>query len=383
VRFGVNLAETLNFYCVFEHPLARFPQGDCRFFSFPSGIALSWLSWRAMYDWAEFRHFRYLLKILEKRGFRPAAEELFTSQPNLTVQARQFQDNASVRLFHKTKSGQILPTKSGTAFIVLVRSLLEFRDEVIDALVAIERNEINTVRLGSTPLVDETVFRGLCKLHKELLPECVLRPTHGDTTQLAQEVLAGQVDAAIVTLPLTNPNLHIEDLRCERIVACLRKDHPLAAKAAIQTSDLVNNLTIFYHPQRHPDAHKRLLELLGNAGVFVEDFSRASHPSEMQNLVREGHGLALIREGTVLLDGLITRSIIGVDWTVDTAIIYRKNNYPRSIPPLVRTLKRQIMKADRKSALSLVHSTQNAATQKAAEPAEKRPVQLSFEEEIF
>jgi DNA-binding transcriptional LysR family regulator len=108
-----------------------------------------------MYDWAEFRHFRYLLKILEKRGFRLAAEELFTSQPNLTVQARQFQDNASVRLFHKTKSGQIVPTKAGIAFVVLTRNLLEFRDEVIDAVVSIERNEISAVRLGSTSLVDE------------------------------------------------------------------------------------------------------------------------------------------------------------------------------------------------------------------------------------
>ena len=43
-----------------------------------------------MYDWAEFRHFRYLLAILEKGGFRVAADELHTSQPNLTVQARQF-----------------------------------------------------------------------------------------------------------------------------------------------------------------------------------------------------------------------------------------------------------------------------------------------------
>ncbi len=49
-----------------------------------------------MYDWAELRHFRYLLVILEKQGFRVAAEELHTSQPNLTVQARQFQENASV-----------------------------------------------------------------------------------------------------------------------------------------------------------------------------------------------------------------------------------------------------------------------------------------------
>ncbi|SEG63301.1 regulatory helix-turn-helix protein, lysR family [Bryocella elongata] len=51
-----------------------------------------------MYDWAEFRHFRYLLAILEKEGFRAAAEFLYTTQPNLSVQARQFQENLSVRL---------------------------------------------------------------------------------------------------------------------------------------------------------------------------------------------------------------------------------------------------------------------------------------------
>jgi hypothetical protein len=49
-----------------------------------------------MYEWAELSHFRYLLVILEKQGFRIAAEELHTPQTNLTVQARQFQENASV-----------------------------------------------------------------------------------------------------------------------------------------------------------------------------------------------------------------------------------------------------------------------------------------------
>ena len=67
-----------------------------------------------MYDWAEFRHFLYLLKILEKGGFRVAAEELHTSQPNLTVQARRFQDHASVRLFSKTK-----PPIGGTESVIV------------------------------------------------------------------------------------------------------------------------------------------------------------------------------------------------------------------------------------------------------------------------
>ena len=62
-----------------------------------------------MHDWAEFRHFRYLLTILEKGGFRLAAEQLHTSQPNLTVQARQFQDYASVRLYHRQKMDAFNP----------------------------------------------------------------------------------------------------------------------------------------------------------------------------------------------------------------------------------------------------------------------------------
>jgi DNA-binding transcriptional LysR family regulator len=335
-----------------------------------------------MYEWAEFRHFRYLLKILEKGGFRAAAEELHTSQPNLTVQARQFQDNASVRLFRKMKSGQIRPTETGIAFIALARLVLEVRDEAIDALIAIERGEVNLVRFGSTPLVDEKLFRSFCALHKELLPECIVRPTHGDTAHLAQEVLSGIVDAAIVTLPLTHPDLHIEELRRDRLVVCLRKDNPLAAKAAIQPSDLQDNLEILYHPQRHPDAHARLLELLSDAGVSVEEYSRASHPSEMRTLVKEGYGLTLIREGTLLEEDLTTRPILGVDWTVDTAVIYHKQHYPKTVPVLVRKLKRNIQKELKRDNISVMVRTANGVGKRPPQSLQESPVQLSFYHEI-
>ena len=153
-----------------------------------------------MYDWAELRHFRYLLAILETQGFRAAAKELHTAQPNLTVQAREFQENASIRLFEKTRRGGIRPTETGIAFMSLARVLLETRDEVVDALIAIERGEIGAVRFGCTPLVDQSLFRSFCGLHKEILPDCPIRPTHADPAQLAEEVISGAVDAAIVTL---------------------------------------------------------------------------------------------------------------------------------------------------------------------------------------
>ncbi|MES2221012.1 MAG: LysR family transcriptional regulator [Acidobacteriota bacterium] len=334
-----------------------------------------------MHEWAEFRHFRYLLTILEKRGFRAAAEELHTAQPNLSVQARQFQENASVHLFRRLKHGGIRPTETGVAFMVLAKLLLETLDEVLKALTAIERGDIRSMRFGCTPLADRSVFHDLCATHKEILPGCPIRPTHGDTAQLAEEIISGTVDAAIVTLPLTHPDLHIEELHRDRLVVCLRRDNPLAAKSAIHPVDLQGNLTILYHPQRHPDAHQRLLELLGDVGVTIDEHSWASHPSEMQALVKEGQGLALIREGTKLDEELITRPIAGVDWTVDTAVIYHKSHYPKTIPVLLRKLRRKLYPDAAGTASDRIPVSMKASPAKrnaSRQSGEDGPVQLTL-----
>jgi DNA-binding transcriptional LysR family regulator len=332
-----------------------------------------------MYDWAELRHFRYLLAILERQGFRVAAEQLHTSQPNLTVQARQFQQNASIRLFQKTRNGRIRPTETGTAFIPLARLLLETRDEVIDALIAIDRGEIDAVRFGCAPLVDQSLFRIFCGLHKEILPSCLIRPTHADPAQLAEEVVSGVVDAAIVTLPLKHPELRIEEIRTDRLVACLRRDNPLAKKAALNAMDLQQNLTVLYHPQRHPDAHEMLLEFLADAGVKLDEFSLASHPSEMQMLVKEGFGFTLIREGTPLDDELTTRPIAGVDWAVNTAVIYHQHRHPKTVPILVKRFRRQFRnETNGTGANGTPVLPQTRSIRKPPQPIKKPPVQMSL-----
>jgi DNA-binding transcriptional LysR family regulator len=334
-----------------------------------------------MYEWAELRHFRYLLKILEKRGFRAAAEELHTAQPNLSVQARQFQDNVSVRLFRKLKNGGIRPTETGVAFMVLARLVLDTVDDALNALIAIERGEIRSVRFGCTPLADQNLFHAFCANHKEILPACPVRPTHGDASQLAEEVLSGTVDAAIVTLPLQHSDLHIEELRRDRLVVCLRRDNPLAAKAVLQLVDLQGNLAVLYHPQRHPDAHQRLMQLLGDAGVQIKEYSYASHPFEMQALVKEGHGFALIREGARLDKELTTRPIAGVDWTVDTAVIYHKTDHPKTIPVLVKKIRRQFHQQNKETQsnhVSLYLESSVAAGKRTPKSSNDGPVQLTL-----
>jgi DNA-binding transcriptional LysR family regulator len=295
-----------------------------------------------MNDWAEFRHFRYLLAIVEHKGFRAAAEHLRTAQPNLSVQARQFQEAFAIQLFRRGKDGRIQLTETGVAFKAIAQGLLDARDEAIAALIAIERGQVRTLNLGCASFVDPELFRLACEMHKEVVPGCPIRPTHGDTVQLLEELVLGQIDAAIMTLPISDPRLCVRGIRRDRLVACLRADHVLAAKAALRPADLQGNLAVLHYPQRHPGAHTQLLELLAGAGVQIEEFSRASHPAEMQALVKAGYGLALIREGTLLDTELTTRPVAGVDWAVDTAFVYNKQHHPETIPVLARHLKKRL-----------------------------------------
>jgi DNA-binding transcriptional LysR family regulator len=95
----------------------------------PHGLNRSYLPSDCMHDRAEFRHFRYLLAILERDGFRVAAEQLHTSQPSLTTRACQFQGYASICLYRKSKNNRIQPTEVGLAFIAFAPFVLELRDD--------------------------------------------------------------------------------------------------------------------------------------------------------------------------------------------------------------------------------------------------------------
>lgn len=334
-----------------------------------------------MNESAEFRHFRYLLAIIEQGGFRAAAEHLHTAQPNLSEQARQFQDLLNIHLFRRRKDGRVSLTKTGVAFGPLAHGLLDARDEVIAALIAIEREEIRNLKLGSTSLIDQALFHACCQIHKQILPDCPIFPTHGDMPQLEEELASGEIDAALVTLPVTNPCLSVQVIRRDPLVVCLRRDHPLASKSVLEPSDLQNNLRILYHPDRHFHAHQRHRKYLREIGIEIEHYSRANHPVELRELVKQGYGFALVREGSKIDDELTTRRVAGVDWHVSIAVIYNSQRHPRTIPVLVRHLKRYLSAVKGNGnlrAASTPHDSNDVGLKRPPGSEGKRPMQMSL-----
>jgi hypothetical protein len=71
-----------------------------------------------------------------------------------------------------------------------------------------------------------------------------------------------------------------------------------------------------------------------------------------------------------------------VDWTVDTAVIYNKQRHPKTVPVLVRKLKRNIQKDLKRDNVSVMIRTANGVAKRPPQSLKEDPVQLFFYNEI-
>ncbi len=338
-----------------------------------------------MNDLIELRQLKRAKAVVELRSFHLAADKLHTVQPNVSNDVKKFQRAIDVQLVTITECRRVDLTRAGMALPLIVQEIFDTIDDGIGALRGIQDNEASTLRFGCGSMVDSNLFDAACDIHKELIPDCTILPMQEDAAHLIREVAAGELDAAIVTLPVDDKRLCVEGIRQDRMVVCLRADDPSALKSRVAVADIENRHLIVHHPQQHPAAHARLMELLEDAGIKIKGYVRASHPHDMQMLVKKKYGIALVREGAVRDPELTTRPITGLDWTLDTAFIYNREYHPKTIRAFVRLVKRRLSAVPRQQQLL---SLAQAGVRSEFPPPHSRkpprdgPIQLSLFAEL-
>jgi DNA-binding transcriptional LysR family regulator len=293
-----------------------------------------------MDDSVEYRHLKYFLAIADAKGFRAAAEALYTSQPSLTKQMKDLEAALGIRLIDRSGNRMGLTT-AGSAFVTIARELLLSRREAFEAIRAIDHDLVHRLRLGYSSFVGLDLFEAACDLQRKMDAQAAICARSEDMIDLIEEVAEGTLDAALVMLPIEDDRLCVQVIRQERLLVCLRADDPLSVRRALTADDIRDKLTIFRVPSQHPLAHARLVEMLAEIDVLARVCCLTSSSAELQTFVKEGFGYGLIREGAALQPDLTTRPIAGVGWTVDSAIIYSKASERKFLPLLARNLRRQ------------------------------------------
>ena len=152
------------------------------------------------------RQFRYFEALAQQKHFGRAAEVCAVSQPALSMQIKDLEESLGIALFERGPR-EVRLTGFGEDFAARVRSILQSVDELSEMALAAGEGLSGRFRLGVIPTIAPyllpRVISDLTRAHEGL----DLRVRETMTPKLLEELNAGQLDAAILALPVDDANL--------------------------------------------------------------------------------------------------------------------------------------------------------------------------------
>ena len=258
----------------------------------------------------EFRHLEYFLAVAEETKFSKAAHRLNVTQPSLSRQIQQLEEGMGAKLFTRAQLGVFL-TPAGAAFLPHAKAMLRMRQQAIDHTTAVGSGIESPFRFGYSPWIEPAFVEDVFTGYRELMPAGLLEPTSKGSAPLIRMVLDGQLRAALIHLPVDEPELYVQTVCSEKMMLCMRADDPLSKEEKIPRSAVEEHLRITFARELHPSLYDAIERKLAKAHIRLRHRDFVLHPADMEFLVKQGAGWALMRDQTVLDPTLIMRAIPG------------------------------------------------------------------------
>ncbi len=183
------------------------------------------------------RQLKFVVAPADRRHFGRAAEACLVSQSTLSAAIEELEDGLGVRLFERTRRS-VAPTAIGLDIAERARAILNNAEDLVDLALASHDPLSGPLRLGVIPTVGPFLLpRALSEL-REAAPPLKIYLREEQTAALVERLEAGQIDAAILTLPVPLINVETEDLALDRFFVVCSRAHRLAGLRAIRPRDI-------------------------------------------------------------------------------------------------------------------------------------------------
>src|SRR5260370_10267512 len=245
----------------------------------------------------ELRHLRYFVAVAEELNVRQAATRLHLSQPPLSRQIHDLEDEVGTKLFVRSQSGMRL-TEAGRTFLKEARSILAQSQRAVQLAQAASRGEAGHLEIAYAVVGFEPVLLRVIRLFRQLFPMVEIGIRELQYHQQIQEILNQRIDRSYVGIrfPELESELVFECVRKAPFLVALPPGHPLAKQRRLRLSELANERFISIR-QTAAAYHSSFVGYCRSAG-FMPAIAReeADGPLSMLGLVSPGFGVALVPE---------------------------------------------------------------------------------------
>ncbi len=243
----------------------------------------------------ELRHLRYFVAVATTQNFTRAAEMLNISQPPLSRQIQQIEEEVGAQLFERA-SRPVKLTEAGRFFLGQARRLLEQADD----LPRLTRRAVHIESRLIIGFVGSTLYGGLpavVRRFRAACPHTEVSLVEMSTIDQLKALHSGAIDVGFGRIRFDDVTVRRVVLREERLLAALPDDHPLCGMGPLRLAQLANEPLVVYPRRPRPSYADQVLSAFKDQGLDPVEIHEVQELQTALGLVAAGIGIALVPAG--------------------------------------------------------------------------------------
>jgi DNA-binding transcriptional LysR family regulator len=243
----------------------------------------------------ELRQLRYFIIVSEELHFSRAAKRLHVSQPPLTRQIRQLEEELGVDLLYRT-TRKVELTDAGQAFANEAREIMARVAHASGLAAQANRGVVGQLVLGYTPARSHIVAKAVKAFEKQYPNVRIsLRDMSSQNIELIRD---GRIDLGFVALPVDASGLVVESILRERYLIAMPKNHKLAKRRSISIRELAKEPSLLFPRYTNPVGYDIVVGLCRRHDLSMNIVLEVENLYMRIELVRAGFGVCVVRTST-------------------------------------------------------------------------------------
>jgi DNA-binding transcriptional LysR family regulator len=297
----------------------------------------------------ELRHLRYLVAVAEELHFGRAAIRLNISQPPLSQQIRQLEEELGVQLFVRTKR-EVRLTEAGKRLVNEAHQVLGRIDHLSKVASQAGGGEIGHLSVGVPGGVNQILVETLHLLGKKY-PGVRVELQYMSTGMQIEAIRDGAIEVGFLNLPAHEPTLTFETVKREPLWVALPKGHPLTRYQQVPLSALSDQGMILFPRRVTPGLHDMITGMCRDAGFTLNVVHEVDSIVGGLTLVSAELGVAFATPSVQRLWPDIAFRPIRPAYYVEQAVAYRRDIKSPVLDTFLAVVRQSVRKS--KNAASL------------------------------
>jgi DNA-binding transcriptional LysR family regulator len=241
----------------------------------------------------ELRHLQYFKTVAEQLHFRKAAASLFISQPPLSRQIKELEEELGVQLFLRNNKRVIL-TEAGKYFKGEVDAIFARLEEGKNMTRQIHMGESGELAIGYISSLYQPHLAEVLKAMREVFPHIKTSLYERHTIKQIESLEQGTLDVGILRAPVHSDKLQLQTLFFDPFMVVIGGPDKKVSNTEELALIIRDKPFIFYNKEYAPHYNDKLMEICNRMGFKPNIIHEANNVNSILQLVEAGLGVSIL-----------------------------------------------------------------------------------------